>query len=207
MRTMPRGGCCTMRCCTMQAYRHAKLGGVGAAAAASAGQGTSEAITAHAAKRRKLLLTNKRGADPQKRAAGKTVAGAADRPTASDGSALPTSPGQTPGMHSSSPAKGLPEKLGDQPLRLIIVGHNPSETAWQEGRYYAHRHVHLADGCRLNCVARARHGASSTVGKTGRHNDAQPRECAVSAAAKPTLLPRPSSGLAPAAGQTTCGAL
>lgn len=34
--------------------------------------------------------------------------------------------------------KGLPEKLGTNlPLRLIIVGHNPSETAWKLGHYYA----------------------------------------------------------------------
>jgi len=29
------------------------------------------------------------------------------------------------------------ELLGDAPLRLIIVGHNPSETAWNQGHYYA----------------------------------------------------------------------
>lgn len=32
---------------------------------------------------------------------------------------------------------GLPEKLGDAPLRLIIVGHNPSEHAWKSGHYYS----------------------------------------------------------------------
>lgn len=34
---------------------------------------------------------------------------------------------------------GLPEKLGSAPLRLIIVGHNPSDTAWEVGHYYASR--------------------------------------------------------------------
>ena len=29
-----------------------------------------------------------------------------------------------------SKPRGLPEKLGDMPLRLILVGHNPSEHAW-----------------------------------------------------------------------------
>jgi len=33
--------------------------------------------------------------------------------------------------------KGLPEKLGDLPLRMIIVGHNPSEHAWSSGHYYS----------------------------------------------------------------------
>lgn len=32
---------------------------------------------------------------------------------------------------------GVPEKLGDAPLRLIIVGHNPSEHAWRSGHYYS----------------------------------------------------------------------
>lgn len=32
---------------------------------------------------------------------------------------------------------GLPEKLGSEPLRLIIVGHNPSEHAWSSGHYYS----------------------------------------------------------------------
>ena len=33
-------------------------------------------------------------------------------------------------LPSLQDAPGLPEKLGDQPLRLIIVGHNPSDHAW-----------------------------------------------------------------------------
>ena len=45
--------------------------------------------------------------------------------------------------HQPSPPqkqKGLPLQLfGDDnaPLKLIIVGHNPSETAWRQGHYYA----------------------------------------------------------------------
>eukprot|EP00884_Botryococcus_braunii_P022302 jgi/Botrbrau1/8756/Bobra.0090s0029.3 len=35
-------------------------------------------------------------------------------------------------------APGVPERLGDAPLRLIIVGANPSDAAWQTGHYYAH---------------------------------------------------------------------
>ncbi len=29
-----------------------------------------------------------------------------------------------------SKPRGLPEKLGDRPLRLMLVGHNPSDHAW-----------------------------------------------------------------------------
>ena len=32
---------------------------------------------------------------------------------------------------------GVPEKLGQEPLRLILVGHNPSAHAWQSGHYYS----------------------------------------------------------------------
>jgi TDG/mug DNA glycosylase family protein len=36
------------------------------------------------------------------------------------------------------PPGGLPEQLlGDAPLRLVIVGHNPSATAWARRHYYA----------------------------------------------------------------------
>jgi TDG/mug DNA glycosylase family protein len=34
-------------------------------------------------------------------------------------------------------AGGLPELLGDAPLRLIIVGHNPSEVSFHRGHFYA----------------------------------------------------------------------
>lgn len=40
-------------------------------------------------------------------------------------------------LPSLQDAPGLPEKLGDQPLRLIIVGHNPSDHAWRTGHYYS----------------------------------------------------------------------
>ena len=33
-------------------------------------------------------------------------------------------------LPSLKDAPGVPEKLGDHPLRLIIVGHNPSDHAW-----------------------------------------------------------------------------
>lgn len=33
-------------------------------------------------------------------------------------------------LPSLQDAPGVPERLGDQPLRLIIVGHNPSDHAW-----------------------------------------------------------------------------
>ncbi|KXZ56817.1 hypothetical protein GPECTOR_1g736 [Gonium pectorale] len=51
-------------------------------------------------------------------------------------------PGSTPGPRASpaaakAPPRGVPEKLGDAPLRLVIVGHNPSEHAWQSGHYYS----------------------------------------------------------------------
>lgn len=32
---------------------------------------------------------------------------------------------------------GVPEKLGVNPLRLIIIGHNPSEHAWSTGHFYS----------------------------------------------------------------------
>mmetsp|Transcript_15363 Transcript_15363/g.46373 ORF Transcript_15363/g.46373 Transcript_15363/m.46373 type:complete len:342 (+) Transcript_15363:122-1147(+) len=32
---------------------------------------------------------------------------------------------------------GLPENLGSSPLRLILVGHNPSAHAWKSGHYYS----------------------------------------------------------------------
>ncbi len=48
-----------------------------------------------------------------------------------------------PPAPAPSPA-GLPlELLGDAPLRAIIVGHNPSETAWRQGHYYANPSNHL----------------------------------------------------------------
>ncbi|KAL3151326.1 hypothetical protein ABBQ38_013161 [Trebouxia sp. C0009 RCD-2024] len=40
-------------------------------------------------------------------------------------------------LPSLQDAPGLPERLGDQPLRLIIVGHNPSDHAWRSGHYYS----------------------------------------------------------------------
>lgn len=33
--------------------------------------------------------------------------------------------------------EGLSEKLGSKPLRLILVGHNPSAHAWASGHYYS----------------------------------------------------------------------
>ncbi|GIL73170.1 hypothetical protein Vretimale_4762 [Volvox reticuliferus] len=41
------------------------------------------------------------------------------------------------------PPRGVPEKLGDRPLRLVIVGHNPSAHAWQSGHYYSHPANHM----------------------------------------------------------------
>ncbi|KAL0040019.1 hypothetical protein WJX79_002888 [Trebouxia sp. C0005] len=40
-------------------------------------------------------------------------------------------------LPSLQDAPGVPEKLGDHPLRLIIVGHNPSDHAWRTGHYYS----------------------------------------------------------------------
>eukprot|EP00803_Ostreobium_quekettii_P001391 evm.model.scf_794.2 EVM.evm.TU.scf_794.2 scf_794:37497-41914(+) len=45
-------------------------------------------------------------------------------------------PGATGGT-TTSIAPGLKEKLGDFPLRLVIVGHNPSAHAWASGHYYS----------------------------------------------------------------------
>ena len=38
----------------------------------------------------------------------------------------------------TKPAGGLLPKLGSRPLRLILVGHNPSAHAWNSGHYYSH---------------------------------------------------------------------
>ena len=38
---------------------------------------------------------------------------------------------------------GLPEMLPAHPLRLVIVGHNPSERAWMDGHYYANPSNHM----------------------------------------------------------------
>ena len=38
----------------------------------------------------------------------------------------------------TKPAGGLLPKLGSRPLRLILVGHNPSAHAWSSGHYYSH---------------------------------------------------------------------
>lgn len=39
---------------------------------------------------------------------------------------------------AAPPPGGLPEKLGlGSPLRLVFVGHNPSEHAWRSGHYYS----------------------------------------------------------------------
>ncbi|KAG2442614.1 hypothetical protein HXX76_002699 [Chlamydomonas incerta] len=46
-------------------------------------------------------------------------------------------------MPSLESAPGVPEKLGDAPLRLVIVGHNPSEHAWRSGHYYSNPSNHL----------------------------------------------------------------
>ena len=35
-------------------------------------------------------------------------------------------------------APGVPERLGDSPLRLVLSGTNPSDEAWRAGHYYAH---------------------------------------------------------------------
>jgi len=40
---------------------------------------------------------------------------------------------------SSSSSEGLQEKYGnpERPLRLILIGHNPSAAAWRDGHYYS----------------------------------------------------------------------
>ncbi|KAK9833304.1 hypothetical protein WJX81_004791 [Elliptochloris bilobata] len=38
---------------------------------------------------------------------------------------------------------GLPDVLGDHPLRLLIGGNNPSEHAWRSGHYYSHPANHM----------------------------------------------------------------
>ncbi|EFJ51932.1 hypothetical protein VOLCADRAFT_116135 [Volvox carteri f. nagariensis] len=67
--------------------------------------------------------------------------------------AAPGNPGGGPATAAAAASKppppspltprGVPEKLGDQPLRLIIVGHNPSAHAWQSGHYYSNPSNHM----------------------------------------------------------------
>lgn len=42
----------------------------------------------------------------------------------------------TPPSHIQ-PRNALPELLRDAPMRLVLVGHNPSDHAWQTGHYYS----------------------------------------------------------------------
>lgn len=58
--------------------------------------------------------------ESSRQSAAATQASSAKRKRASKAEQLP----------SLQDAPGVPEKLGDQPLRLIIVGHNPSDHAW-----------------------------------------------------------------------------
>ena len=45
--------------------------------------------------------------------------------------------GLGPGGPREAPPKGLGPKFGSRPLRLLIVGHNPSAHAWRTGHYYS----------------------------------------------------------------------
>lgn len=45
-------------------------------------------------------------------------------------------PGPRPHRSSSNTTRRSPGEP-EWPLRLIIIGHNPSDTAWQQGHYYA----------------------------------------------------------------------
>lgn len=45
--------------------------------------------------------------------------------------------GLGPGGAREAPPKGLGPKFGSRPLRLLIVGHNPSAHAWRTGHYYS----------------------------------------------------------------------
>ncbi|PNH04627.1 hypothetical protein TSOC_009204 [Tetrabaena socialis] len=52
-------------------------------------------------------------------------------------------PSTPPARPATTPPAGVPEKLGDAPLRLVIVGHNPSAHAWQSGHYYSNPSNHM----------------------------------------------------------------
>lgn len=62
---------------------------------------------------------------PKKRGSPKKLGGGSPK-RARAGRALP-----------GGPPKGLGPKFGKQPLRLLIVGHNPSAHAWATGHYYS----------------------------------------------------------------------
>lgn len=69
------------------------------------------------------------------------AAAAADAGTAQEQkpACLPAaSPSAANSAAGAGRAVGLaPEKMGDAPLRLVIVGHNPSQAAWEKGHFYA----------------------------------------------------------------------
>ena len=66
-----------------------------------------------------------RGTPPKKRGSPKKPGGGSPK-RARSGRALP-----------EGPPKGLGPKFGKQPLRLLVVGHNPSAHAWATGHYYS----------------------------------------------------------------------
>ncbi|EFN55236.1 hypothetical protein CHLNCDRAFT_134530 [Chlorella variabilis] len=101
-----------------EAFRLARPVG-GAAAARSAGQGPPRAAAASPAEQQGPPAKRRRGQPPATSGSGAAAAAAA--------------PPQAP-----SPAGGLAlEKMGDAPLRLVIVGHNPSEHAWASSHFYS----------------------------------------------------------------------
>lgn len=87
-----------------------------------------------------------RCSQPAPRVAGQALAGAGAAAAAAGSAPTPppkrrrsggsASPAAAPTPQQPAPAGGPPaaglalEKLGDQPLRLVIVGHNPSDHAW-----------------------------------------------------------------------------
>lgn len=62
------------------------------------------------------------------------------RASPSDSSELPIS---VSGVTPAAEVGGLVEKLGRVPLRLMIVGHNPSAHAWSTGHFYSNPSNHM----------------------------------------------------------------
>ncbi|KAG2499959.1 hypothetical protein HYH03_002244 [Edaphochlamys debaryana] len=72
---------------------------------------------------------------------------AARRPRAASAS-NPAAPATSPATAAAAAAAagaapGVLEKLGDAPLRLVVVGHNPSAHAWASGHYYSNPSNHM----------------------------------------------------------------
>jgi hypothetical protein len=143
----------------------------GGVAGAAAGDGADSSSPPHGrAKRAPAGLAGAAAAPPPAPAAAPSPAKRSKSGSGS-GRSKSASPAKQPppprgGPGRPPPPGGVPEKLGEGPLRLIIIGHNPSDHAWRSGHFYsnpANRMWPLLMRCRPEGVARPRRGAASRV--------------------------------------------